>query len=322
MLLARNQGEFAAAKYSAATGSGGSAMFRTLVIDDQEPSRRQLCQLLEGTGFDVVAARGAQEGIRTAVAGEFDLILLDLVLSDDSGEHVLHAVLSARPEARIVIVSEVTDAGRRAGALDMGAVDFVQKPYCEAELLARVRARLRANEPHPVVEGSVSWGRRNPLAAIPGDRAGGEAHAKDAPPASVVDLRGDRPPFGGVNRTRPVLGSRAAAQSGITTAPRFAVAADGTPAGDSEFRVDMLRRAMYVNGRCVELSQREFLLLCYLLRHRGQICTRQELLAEVWGIQFEAQTNVVDVYIRRLRLKLAIDTIDTIRKVGYRLSVA
>ena len=69
----------------------------------------------------------------------------------------------------------------------------------------------------------------------------------------------------------------------------------------------MQRRELIINGHRVELSQREFVLLTHLLHRPGEVCTRQELLADVWGLAFDPGTNVVDVYVRRLRAKLAAD---------------
>ena len=69
----------------------------------------------------------------------------------------------------------------------------------------------------------------------------------------------------------------------------------------------------------ISLSQREFELLTYLLDRKGEVCSRPELLSEVWDMPFDPGTNVVDVYVRRLRAKLGDTSIDTIRNVGYRL---
>jgi DNA-binding response OmpR family regulator len=88
----------------------------------------------------------------------------------------------------------------------------------------------------------------------------------------------------------------------------------------SGIQLDVERRALVVNGDRIELSQREFVLLTHLIHRRGEVCTRQELLADVWGIEFDPGTNVVDVYVRRLRAKLAADSIETVRNVGYRLA--
>lgn len=103
----------------------------------------------------------------------------------------------------------------------------------------------------------------------------------------------------------------------ITTAP------PGTRPGrmvDDLIELDGDRHELIVGGQRIKLSQREFVLLAHLIQRRGQVCTRQELLADVWGISFDPRTNVVDVYIRRLRAKLMVDAIETVRNVGYRLA--
>jgi DNA-binding response OmpR family regulator len=82
-------------------------------------------------------------------------------------------------------------------------------------------------------------------------------------------------------------------------------------------RLDMLRRELVLPDRKVTLPPREFLLLRHLMGKAGQVCTRQELLKEVWGYDFEAGTNVVDKYVSRLRRKLPAELIETVRHVGY-----
>lgn len=86
--------------------------------------------------------------------------------------------------------------------------------------------------------------------------------------------------------------------------------------------LDLSRREARYDDRVVPLSSREFLLLAYLMRHPDAVCTREELLSEVWGYDFDPGTNVVDVYVRRLRLKLPEDSIRTVRNVGYQLEAA
>lgn len=86
--------------------------------------------------------------------------------------------------------------------------------------------------------------------------------------------------------------------------------------------LDLARREACFDDRAIALSSREFLLLAHLMRHRDEVCTREELLSEVWGYDFDPGTNVVDVYVRRLRVKLPEDSIETVRNVGYRLQVA
>jgi len=81
--------------------------------------------------------------------------------------------------------------------------------------------------------------------------------------------------------------------------------------------LDLQRRTATVGGRCAELSQREFVLLNHLMRRAGQVCRREDLLAEVWGYTFNTSSNVLDVYIRRLRTKLDPTSIETVRNAGY-----
>jgi len=81
--------------------------------------------------------------------------------------------------------------------------------------------------------------------------------------------------------------------------------------------LDLHRRVLHLGGRRTALSEREFLLLGHLMRHADEVCTRDELLADVWGLCFDPRSNVVDVYVRRLRSKLAQEHIETVRNVGY-----
>jgi DNA-binding response OmpR family regulator len=81
--------------------------------------------------------------------------------------------------------------------------------------------------------------------------------------------------------------------------------------------LDLQRRVATVDGRSHELSQREFVLLNHLMQRAGQVCRREDLLADVWGYTFTTSSNVLDVYIRRLRTKLDPDRIETVRNAGY-----
>jgi DNA-binding response OmpR family regulator len=88
-------------------------------------------------------------------------------------------------------------------------------------------------------------------------------------------------------------------------------------------RLEMRLHRVEVAGAQVTLSYREFLLLRHLMQWAGRPCTRRELLQDVWGMSFDPGSNVVDVYIRRLRAKLDLhDRIETVRNVGYRFTVA
>jgi len=81
--------------------------------------------------------------------------------------------------------------------------------------------------------------------------------------------------------------------------------------------LDLQKRVLHVAGRSTALSQREFLLLGHLMRRADEVCTRGELLSDVWGLCFDPRSNVVDVYVRRLRGKLPQEHIETVRNVGY-----
>jgi DNA-binding response OmpR family regulator len=82
-------------------------------------------------------------------------------------------------------------------------------------------------------------------------------------------------------------------------------------------RLDLQRRQLRFGERNIPLAQREFILLGHLMRHAGEVCSRDQLLAEVWGYSFDPGSNVVDVYVGRLRAKLERDLIETVRNVGY-----
>lgn len=86
--------------------------------------------------------------------------------------------------------------------------------------------------------------------------------------------------------------------------------------------LDLVLRTLYVDGRSVSLTNREFLLLQHLMSKPDETCSREELLSEVWGYSFDPGTNLVDACIRRLRSKMKSDAIDTIRNVGYTLRSA
>ncbi|WP_457208967.1 winged helix-turn-helix domain-containing protein, partial [Nocardioides sp. P5_C9_2] len=83
--------------------------------------------------------------------------------------------------------------------------------------------------------------------------------------------------------------------------------------------LDLRARRLHVDDRVVNLSQREFLLMQHLMRRSPQVCSREELLSEVWGYSFDPATNVVDVCVGRLRQKLRNNWIQTVRNVGYEL---
>lgn len=224
------------------------SLTKVLVVEDEPNLRALLMRLLTGANYLVKGAATGSEGLQAALSEQFDLVVLDLMLPDLSGEEVMHVLLAARPDAKILVLSSAPEVGRRVGVLERGAADFLGKPFVNGEFLARIRLRLRDSS----------------------------------------------------------------ARQGAATRVMI----------DASAHLDVTRNELVVNGHRVALSQREFTLLGYLAQRRGATCTRQELLADVWGLGFDPGTNVVDVYIGRLRAKLAPVKIETIRNVGYRLAAS
>lgn len=230
--MARHRGD-----YGRRHGRRGPGRLRAVVL-----------RVLERAGYRVTGAGSAAEALQVFLASEIDLVLLDLNLPDVQGDSLLELLHAQKPDVPIVVLSSVTEISRRVGVLESGAADFVQKPFVNAELLARIRLRL-----------------------------------DDARHVGTSPRRPAHLPIDG----RVVL--------------------------------DLQRRELLVGTEHTPLSQREFALLTHLLDRRGRTCSRQELLADVWGMQFDPGTNVVDVCVRRLRVKLQGVQIETVRNHGYRI---
>jgi DNA-binding response OmpR family regulator len=240
----RSEGESAR---SGAQPAGGPA--RVLLVEDEPGIVDFVRRGLEAEGFAVQAALDGPEGERLALAGGFDVVMLDLMLPGRSGLEVLAAIRRARPALPVIVLTARGEVEDRVTGLEAGAVDYLVKPFSMAELIARVRAHLR-------------------LMAE----------------ASATTLSG----------------------AGLD--------------------VDLLSREVRFEGEPVLLSTTEFELLVFMLRHHGEVLSREQILSAVWGYAHDPATNVVDVYIGYLRRKLARDDgstpIFTVRSVGYRLGGA
>lgn len=220
---------------------------RILVIEDEPRILAFVSRGLEAEGFTVDAAGDGPNGLRRAVLGDYDLVVLDLLLPRLDGLAVLRGLQERRPDVPVVIVSARSDLQTKLRGFGLGACDYVPKPFAFDELLARIRAQLRHG------------------------RAGG----------------------------------------------------DGTVVNAGALTLDLARRQARIGDVIAELSDREFRLLHHLVRHQGEVVSRERLLSEVWGYHFDPRSNVVDVCVRRLRKKLGADApIETVRHGGYRLSAA
>jgi DNA-binding response OmpR family regulator len=175
---------------------------------------------------------------------DVDLVLLDMVMPRCNGLQVLTELRKDDKAPPVIVLSAVNEVAARVQALDRGAVDFVQKPFHTAELMARVR--------------------RN-LVHVPRQRSSSD--------------------------------------------DRF------LKAGGLELDLD--RRRARGKDFDVVLTEREFGLLAHLMRRQGDVCRKDELLHDIWGLEFDPGSNVIEVCMRRLRTKLGEPPIETVRGVGY-----
>src|SRR3954471_2585051 len=216
-------------------------MPRVLVIDDEPKIADFVSRALSANGLSVDSATEGARGLELARSGRYDLVVLDLMMPGVSGMGVLRGTIEARPQQRVLVLSALGDVDSKVRCLELGAADYLTKPFALAELVARVWARLRQGGPESA-DGLL--------------RAGG-------------------------------------------------------------LTLDPHRRTADSGDGPVPLSSREFLLLKHLAVNEGEVCTRAELLEEVWGCSFDPGTNVVDVYIRRLRAKLGTGVVETISNASY-----
>jgi DNA-binding response OmpR family regulator len=212
-----------------------------LLVEDEDRIASFVEKALQRRGFDVRRVVTGGEALGAVSAG-VDIVVLDLGLPDIDGLDVLLALRKSWTSLPVVILSARSDIDDRVVGLDLGADDYVPKPFAIDELVARIRARLR------------------------------------------------RQPDG--------------------TSTKLNV-------GDLE--LDLIAHRARLTGKIVELTSREFALLEMLMRHPGQAVPRSDLLSNVWGLDFDPRSNLVDVYIRYLRRKVGDDRIQTVRGVGYRI---
>ena len=131
-----------------AEGAGGP---RILLVDDEPRIRDFISRALETAGYAVDAACSGTEGLRQAVASDYDLIILDLIMPDMDGRIFLAQLLRERREQGVLVLSCLADVTTKVDCLELGAQDYLTKPFSLAELLARVRVRLR-DDAHPLNE--------------------------------------------------------------------------------------------------------------------------------------------------------------------------
>jgi len=262
---------------------------RILVVDDEPGIRAFIGRALGAAGYLTEFAATGTEALEQALRLHYDLVILDLVMPDMSGQEVLDRLLAARPDQGVMVLSCLADVAAKVDCLERGAQDYLTKPFSLAELLARVRVRLRGE--HAIAAGTAV------------------AHG----PAGVYGTADLAP---GIPGTTRVHGAGAAhhADQGHAAAG----SAEVIRAGD--LTLDVGRLVADIGHGPVPLTRLEFLLLRELAEHVGQSVPKGKLLATVWGYDFDPGSNVVDVCVRRLRGKLGFDLIKTVRGEGYQLT--
>jgi DNA-binding response OmpR family regulator len=128
--------------------TGPQSVRRILIVDDEPNIRSFIGRALTAAGYLTDFAMNGTEALRQALDGGYDLIILDLVMPDMDGWNVLDQLMQSRPEQTVMVLSCVADVATKVGCLERGAQDYLTKPFSLAELLARVRVRLR-EDAHP-----------------------------------------------------------------------------------------------------------------------------------------------------------------------------
>ena len=223
-------------------------MTRVLIVEDEDAMAEPLAFLLRREGFDVAIAATGPDGVDEFDRGGADVVLLDLMLPGMNGTDVLRE-LRARGAVPVIMVTARDAEIDRIVGLELGADDYVTKPYSARELIARIRAVLRRSE--------------------------------------SIDADDD------VLVCGPV-------------------------------RMDVDRHQVSVDSRPVTLPLREFTLLEYLLRNPGRVLTRDQLIHQVWGVDYVGDTKTLDVHVKRLRAKIEQDPaaprlLLTVRGLGYKI---
>lgn len=222
---------------------------KILIVEDEPKTGDYLRQGLREAGFGVELASDGLAGLQLAQEQDFDLLILDVMLPGINGWQLLQRLREQGHQVPVLFLSARDQVEDRVKGLELGADDYLVKPFSFAELLARVRTILRRG------------------------RSGVEATA-----LQVADLE-----------------------------------------------LDLLRRRVSRAGKRIELTAKEFALLELLMRRHGEVLPRSLIASQVWDMNFDSDTNVIEVAMRRLRAKVDEGfeprLIQTVRGMGYVLEV-
>jgi two-component system copper resistance phosphate regulon response regulator CusR len=219
---------------------------KILVVEDEIKTGDYLKQGLTESGFIVDLARDGVEGLHLALTEAYDLVVLDVMLPGMDGWQILKSIRRSGKDVPVLFLTARDQIDDRVKGLELGADDYLVKPFAFAELLARVRTLLRR---------------------------------------------------GGTSKKEP----------------------DFLRMADLE--LDLLRRRVTRGGQRIDLTSKEFSLLELLLRRQGEVLPRSLIASQVWDMNFDSDTNVIEVAIRRLRSKVDDNfepkLIRTVRGMGY-----
>jgi DNA-binding response OmpR family regulator len=218
---------------------------KVLIVEDDRKIASFIQRGLKEQGFVVEVCADGNEGYKRAMSQIYDVIILDIMLPGRDGLSILRALREKKRIFPVILLTARSGLNERIEGLNLGADDYLPKPFYMEELIARIQAVVR--------------------------RVSGEQLTQ--------------------------------------------LTADGLV-------VSLITRDVRRGDERIDLTAREFNLLELLMRSPGRVLTRTQILEHVWGYDFDPQTNVVDVYIRRLRAKIDVSSesswIETVRSVGYR----
>lgn len=223
---------------------------KILIVEDEPKTGEYLRQGLNEAGFVADLAATGSDGLHLALHGEYDLVILDVMLPELDGWQVLASLRRRGLDMPVLFLTARDQVEDRVKGLELGADDYLVKPFSFAELLARVRTILRRG------------------------RGGG---------------------------------------------------VDSNTLRTADLELDLLRRRVTRGGRRIDLTAKEFGLLELLMRRQGEVLPRSLIASQVWDMNFDSDTNVIEVAMRRLRIKIddgqAVKLIQTVRGMGYVLEV-
>lgn len=218
---------------------------KILVVEDERKMGDYLKQGLDEAGFVVDLVRDGIDGLHQGLTGEYDLAILDVMLPGMDGWQILQSLRKAGKDVPVLFLTARDHVDDRVKGLEMGADDYLVKPFAFSELLARVRTLLRR---------------------------GAKSRAPDTLQAADLEL-------------------------------------------------DLMRRRVTRGGTRIDLTAKEFALLELLLRRQGEVLPRSLIASQVWDMNFDSDTNVIEVAVRRLRGKVddgfEVKLIHTVRGMGY-----